>query len=282
MTIKKRNRHSLTAKLATVHPIVAIILVLLFIFIAWQATASKDSGAPKELTPADSLMIVITHNDMPEQLVRYTGFTVSFNKLMHQPNYVAWELTADEAQAEGRRESNFQPDPDVEGCATLNDYRNSGFDRGHMIPAADVKWSAEAMAASHYLTNICPQDHKLNAGAWANLEGNCRNWAKRDSAIIIISGPVLTDKLTREIGRDNIIPVPERYFKVVLSPYTNPPAGIGFIMNNGTVTAGVQGAAVTIDQVEAITGYDFFSALPDDVENEVESQCAYHKWQRKK
>ena len=177
----------------------------------------------------------------------------------------------------------FDVDPAVRGSAELADYRRSGYDRGHMIPAADVKWDAEAMRESHLLTNVCPQDHKLNAGAWATLESNCRQWARRDSAIIIICGPVLSDYMPRSIGRDGrVIPVPERFFKVLLAPYTTPPRGIGFLMANGPVGGGVQNAAVTIDEVEAVTGYDFFSALPDEIEDEVESQCAYHQWQRKK
>lgn len=217
-----------------------------------------------------------------EQIVDYTGFIVSFNSDAHQPNYVAWELTADKLDGQAPRESKFDTDPAVEGCATLADYRRSGFDRGHMMPAADAKWSTDAMAESHLLTNICPQDHKLNGGAWATLEGNCRKWAARDSAIIIICGPVLSDRMTRSIGTDNRVPVPERFFKVVLAPYTTPPRGIGFIMNNGQVDGGVQTAAVSIDQVEAITGFDFFASLPDEIENDVESQCAYHEWQRSK
>lgn len=277
MSTRKRKKQSL----ANVHPAVIIFTVLILIFIAWRSTATKTAAKFSVTTSADSLMIVRVNDDLPQQLVDYPGFIVSYNSEMHQPNYVAWELTASEASATGQRKSDFQVDPSVKGSADLSDYRRSGFDRGHMIPAADVKWSDEAMYASHYLTNICPQDHKLNAGAWANLEGNCRNWAQRDSAIIIICGPVLSDKMPRQIGYETKIPVPERFFKVIVAPYTNPPRGIGFIMNNGVVEGGVQAAAVSIDDVEAITGFDFFSSLPDDIESDVESQCAYHQWQRK-
>ncbi len=276
----RRSRRA-AVRLASVHPLVVLVAVAILIFVAWRATASGHETSAGPTTSADSLMQVSMPDDVASRLIGYTGFTVSFNPDAHQPNYVAWELTADETDGSISRSDEFASDPDVEGCPTLADYRRSGFDRGHMIPAADVKWDADAMRQSHLLTNITPQDHKLNAGAWATLEANCRTWARRDSALIIISGPVLSDRMPRSIGSDNTIPVPERFFKVILSPYTNPPRGIAFIMPNGAVTGGVQAAATTIDNVEAITGFDFFAALPDEIENQVEQQCEYHVWQRK-
>ena len=87
----------------------------------------------------------------------------------------------------------------------------------------------------------------------------------------------MTDTMTETIG-DSHISVPRRFFKVVLSPYATPPRAIGFLMNNGTVAGGMQAAAVSVDEVEAATGYDFFSALPDSVEARVESECRFHYW----
>jgi len=105
--------------------------------------------------------------------------------------------------------------------------------------------------------------------------------ARRDSVIVIVCGPVLTDRLTETIGDSHVV-VPERYFKVVLAPYARPPRGIGFVMPNGDVPGGVQTTAMSIDDVEAITGLDFFTNLPDSIEAAVESQNRYQIWQRKK
>ena len=279
---QRRKSRGRASRIASVHPLVAVTALALLIFAAWRATASAPVEHSAESCDSRELLeVAVADSTLCQQIVEYPGFVVSFNSQMHQPNYVAWELTAEESSAEGRREQNFDTDDAVEGSATLADYRRSGFDRGHMMPAADAKWSGEAMKATFYLTNICPQDHKLNAGAWANLESNCRAWAERDSAIIIVCGPVLSDRMPRSIGTSGQIPVPERFFKVVLAPYSNPPRGIGFVMNNGPVAGGVQATAVSIDEVEAITGFDFFAALPDEIEEEVEAQCAYHIWQRK-
>ena len=220
---------------------------------------------------------VITASGLSDTLLRYKGMTVSFNSEKHVPNGVAWELTGGEADGSEPRAQDFMVDTSVEGCANPWDYSYSGYDRGHMAPAGDMKWDAEAMAQSFYMTNICPQVKSLNSGAWKRLEEKCRNWARIDSAIVIVAGPVLSDDLTETIGRTGVI-VPQRFFKVILSPYANPPRGIGFIMNNGYVDGGMQSAAVSIDSVERVTGHDFFSELPDSIEDEVESQCRFHYW----
>ncbi len=210
----------------------------------------------------------------------YTGFTVAFNPEYHQPNYSVWTLSADKVDGPySRKDVNFAPDTDVDGCATLADYRSSGFDRGHMAPAADMKWSMESMADCHLLTNMCPQDKRLNSGAWATVEKNARKWVKKHGTLVIAAGPVLSDSFTRYIGSSKI-PVPERFFKVIIAPDANPPLGIAFIMPNGYVEGGAQSTVTSIDQVEAITGFDFFYALPDDIENQVESQNSLRLWNR--
>ncbi|MCM1318116.1 MAG: DNA/RNA non-specific endonuclease [Bacteroides sp.] len=256
---------------------VVIIAAAAAAFDSWRTAAS--SPVQTAVTTADSLRHVIIPADIPQQIIHYPGFTVSFNPEAHQPNWVAWELTAEEAASTftSRSSADFAPDPDIDGCAQLADYRRSGYTRGHMAPAADMRWSQQAMDACFLLTNMSPQDNSLNSGAWGRLEERSRAWAMRDSAITIICGPVLTDRLTRTIGKSRI-PVPERYFKVIIAPFANPPRGIGFIMPNAKVEGGMAAAATTIDEIEAITGFDFFSTLPDYIENTIEAQSNLPQW----
>ncbi|MDE7150948.1 MAG: DNA/RNA non-specific endonuclease [Candidatus Amulumruptor sp.] len=228
-------------------------------------------------TDAESLLQVVTPDSIPSTPVSYTGFNLSFNPKMHIPNWVAWELTADETGGKTPRTNKFVTDPNVPGCAETYDYLYSGYDRGHMAPAADMKWDATAMAESFTLTNICPQAKQLNTGAWRTLEEKCRQWAQADSAIIIISGPILTPAPHEYIG-DSRVAVPRSFFKVILSPYARPMRGIAFVMPNGYVKGGMQSAATSIDKVEELTGLDFFSALPDSIEQEVEAQNDFHMW----
>lgn len=278
---RSRQRHRRRSNLAGTLACVAVGILVYLLYTAIQEASAASRSASVARYDARALAEVVVPTDQPQQMVDYPGFTVNFNSRMHLPNYVAWELTAQETDGPVKRLSNFFKDNEVEGCPEPNDYKKSGYSRGHMAPAADMKWSDDAMRASHNLTNVCPQLAAMNSGAWATLEDNCRTWARRDSALIIITGPVLSDRMPLHIGR-NRVAVPERFFKVVLAPYTNPPRGIGFVMPNGRVNGGVQSCAMSIDDVEVITGYDFFSALPDDIENEVESQNSYPRWQTAK
>ena len=255
-----------------------LYLIVIAVVAAWYY-GKHDANAAQKSSDFDTndLEKVITNPSLTQNLINYSGMTVSFNPDKHQPNWVAWELTGNEAQGEESRSNKFATDETVPGCALLEDYRNSGYDRGHIAPAGDMKWSERAMNESFLLTNICPQEKRLNVGAWKRLEEKCRTWAQIDSAIIIVAGPILTDELTDTIGKSRI-PVPKRFFKVILSPYANPPRGIGFIMKNDYIEGGLQTTAVSIDEVERATGHDFFSSLPDSIESAIESECRFHYW----
>lgn len=243
-----------------------------------EATTAEEK--PKSIQDYRKFENVVIPEGVSNKDIDYEGFHVAFNPKKHEPNYAAWILSEDRIDGPySRKDVSFMPDNAVKGCASLADYRSSGYDRGHMVPAADMKWSKQAMADCHLLTNMCPQDNKLNSGAWATVEKNTRKWVQKHGTLVIVAGPVLTDKLSKKIGKSKI-PVPERFFKVIIAPDAYPPLGIGFIMPNGYVEGGAQSTVVSIDQVEAITGFDFFSALPDDIENEVESQNSLRIWNR--
>lgn len=268
--------------------ILLIAAIALLGFGAWKLCSSPKQSSRSDRTEkasprsqATELMKVIDPSAQPKQIIDYKGMTVSFNSKLHIPNWVAWELTGQETLGTVPRADRFQADPNAEGCPETYDYSYSGYDRGHMAPAGDMKWDVDAMAETFYLTNICPQAKSLNTGAWKRLEDKCRQWAVADSAIIIVCGPVLTDNIREYIG-DTRVAVPKRFFKVILSPYTTPMRGIGFIMPNDKVAGGMQASAVTIDEVERVTGLDFFSSLPDDVEQAVESHCDFHYWSNHK
>lgn len=276
MIARRRQRRHRSIRAPYV--IMGLLIIAVVVVAMWPSTTSAQQAAPVDADT--SLEKVVVPRGLNNKVIEYEGFTVGFNPTMHQPNYVVWTLDPDETDGgNSRQDAQFQQDFRVDGCATLADYKGSGFDRGHMAPAADMKWSEKSMADCHYLTNICPQDKKLNAGAWATIEKNSRKWAMMHGPLVIVCGPVLSDRLTRSIGASRV-PVPERFFKVILAPEADPPMGIGFIMPNGYVEGGAQSTVVTIDEVEAITGFDFFSELPDDIENQVESQAKLRVWNK--
>ena len=156
------------------------------------------------------------------------------------------------------------------------DYVRSGYDRGHLCPSADNRWDATAQEQSFLLTNVCPQDHNLNVGDWHELEILCRKWAKTYGSIYIVAGPVLFKGKHKTIGK-NKVTVPEAFFKVVLCMEKKPKA-IGFIYRNESGNRPKSYYVNTIDDVERITGIDFFPALPDNVENEVEATSSLDDW----
>lgn len=235
------------------------------------ATTTYPIPSGKELEIPQSLV------PRQEQLIRHAGYTVSYNKDLRIPNWVSYELTRAETTGKNVRSNRFITDPLAVGpIATNADYTRSGYDKGHMAPAADMKWSAEAMKESFYFSNMCPQHPQLNRRGWKNLETKIRDWAIADSAIIIICGPIVA-KHSRTIGK-NKVAVPRQFFKVVLSPFAKPMRAIGFLFNNAQATAPLSSYVVTIDSIESLTHMDFFAPLPDEIENRIEATADYALW----
>ena len=196
---------------------------------------------------------------------------------MRLPNWVAYELTRQETQGNAKRSNRFIPDPMIKGTiATNSDYLHSGYDKGHMAPAADMKWSSIAMKESFYFSNICPQHPELNRKKWKDLEDKIRDWAIEDSAIIIICGPIV-DKTPKVIGKNKVV-IPQQFFKAILSPFTQPPKAIGFLFTNEQSVSPLSNYAVSVDSIEILTGMDFFSPLPDHIEDSIEAHLNINQW----
>jgi len=216
----------------------------------------------------------ITTNDA---IVKHLGYTLSYNEKHEHANWVAYELTTEETQKGVTRTNDFRPDPAVKtGSATNADYQGSGYDRGHMAPAADMSWSAQSMEESFFYSNMSPQVPGFNRGIWKKLEERVRQWAIENKDIYVVTGPVLTGNLS-SIGPDKVS-VPRYYYKVILD-YTQPELkGIGFILPNASSTLPLQSFAVPIDSVEKVTGIDFFPALPDKQEQAIEKTICIPCW----
>lgn len=216
-------------------------------------------------------------SSVSEQIIKKKAYIVSYNKDTKIPNWVAWHLTSDHSDGPIERSNAFYEDGEVPiPRATNEDYRGSGWSRGHMCPAGDNKWDVEAMNQSFSLINVCPQDASLNSGLWNSIEIDCRNWAKRFQDIYIICGPVFYKQEHEQIGNNKVY-VPEAFFKVVLC-LNGEPKGMGFVVKNNAGTKKRDLYYNSIDQVERITGIDFFPILPDDLENEIESKLDMDLW----
>lgn len=219
------------------------------------------------------------NNHQPEQVIEHLGYTVSYNPQWLVPNWVAYELTNSETFGEQERSNHFKPDPLVKGDPVVtSDYSKSGYDRGHMAPAADMKWSEQAMRESFYMTNICPQTHSLNAGDWKDLEELARDWAQQYGSIYIACGPIMEANY-QTIGKTHSIAVPSAFYKVFLRKICNGGwTSIGFVMPNKAGNRPLMTYMFTVDEVEEQTGLDFFYNLPDSIESQVENTYSVSDW----
>lgn len=225
-----------------------------------------------------------------EEYIEHTGFSLLYSEEHEQAVWVAYELTDVEVLNNlFKRTNNFRADSFIAtGSASLRDYRASGYDRGHLAPAGDMTWSEEAMSDSFYMSNMSPQLPGFNRGVWKRLEALIRNWAVFNGSIYVVTGPVLTDGPYESIG-NNEVSIPRYYYKVILNyslpdkvilDYSLPELkAIGFILANERSSLDLSEFAVTVDEVEEITGIDFFYLLPDEIEELLESQADFQFWE---
>lgn len=244
-----------------------------------QAAISQNATCTSlsQVVEYPDLEIPLSLTKQKEQVIHHTGYTVSYNSDWRLPNWVGYELTRQEVQGTAKRSNRFTTDPLVDGpMATNQDYTRSGYDKGHMAPAADMKWGNTVMKESFYFSNICPQHPELNRRRWKDLEDKIRDWSVADSAIVIICGPIV-NKAPQTIGK-NQVTIPQHFFKVILSPYSSSPKAIGFIFSNKRSVAPLQDYVVSVDSIENLTGLDFFASLPDSLEDSIEAHSNAEQW----
>ena len=206
-----------------------------------------------------------------------TGFTLGYSFQYRQAVWVAYTLTAENLQAKQvRRRDSFLADPEVKNHPVQpKDYVRSGFDKGHLAPSADMTYSSCSMNDSFFMTNISPQLPGCNRGIWKRLENQVRRWAIKEEKLYIITGPIFSAKPT--VMKNTAISVPVAFYKVILD-LTPPMKMIGFIVPNQTSKRRVYSFAVSVDKVERITGYDFFSELDDEAEKQLEKKFDTSLW----
>lgn len=240
----------------------------------------EEPEVHKELAVSDSIFEICKPaplSGVSEQIIKKKAYIVSYNKDNKIPNWVAWHLTGAHSDGPVGRSNAFYEDENVPAPrATIEDYRGSGWSRGHMCPAGDNKWDEEVMYESFSLVNVCPQNASLNSGLWNSLEMDCRRWAREFGEVYIVCGPIFYRQEHEMIGENKVV-VPEAFFKVVLCLNGNP-KGIGVVVKNNAGTKKKDLYYNSIDQVERIAGIDFFPALPDEVENEVEAKLDFELW----
>ncbi len=203
-----------------------------------------------------------------EDVVRHLGYTAGYNHTTLCPDWVAWELTSEEAEGQNDGQYSFSRDPDVRfPKASREDYSHTGWDKGHMAPRADMRWSCQALEESYYFTNICPQDHTMNSQAWRKIEEMTRRVAKRYGRVWVVCGPVFADTgSVAKLGPAGVW-VPSAFFKALaVSISDSTYATVAFLVENNEQTYSPRHYAVSVDSVEAVVGRDLFHQLPEGAE----------------
>lgn len=215
-----------------------------------------------------------------DQLVFHRTYTLSYNEEAEQANWVAYKLTrADVSGTATRNNDQFTPDPKVKtGSAKLEDYRNSGYDRGHLLPSADRKGSEADQAETFYLSNVSPQVNAMNAGIWHQTEELVRDWARHYGKLYVVTGPSLKPMPLERIGGSRVA-VPSFFYKVVLLANKKESKMIAFWIPNKGSRQPIANYVTTVDEVEELTGLDFFPQIPDKIERHIESHADILQWQ---
>ncbi|HPT72933.1 MAG TPA: DNA/RNA non-specific endonuclease [Candidatus Cloacimonadota bacterium] len=286
--------------------IIVILLGILFFFSQKKYTNENVGFVPKDTTQAiqdssvstkptpqisisdyhidydetKALTYLLPNNPNQDQIITHIGYTLAYNERNEEADWVAYVLTAGEANTYRERSNAFKRDPYVtSGSALPLDYSHSGYDKGHLAPAADMRWSAQAMNASFYMSNMTPQEPAFNRGIWKDLEEQVRQWALQNKQLFIVTGPVFdTPASEREtIGADKVA-VPDEFYKIILD-YRQPEFKvISFMIPNEEEHVSLDNFVVTVNEIEKKTGLDFFPQLPDSIENVLESEKNISEW----
>ena len=268
--MRKRDRNRL------IYTILLIVCIVGFwVFENFYTPGSYSSPEDDHLRTRVPEYIIPTSTD--GELVRHDHFMLSYKEAFEQAEWVSYVLLKEHLTYDDRERPDFIEDPYIgTKSADWRNYRGSGFDRGHLCPAGDRRFSEQAYRETFYTSNITPQQREFNGGIWNELEQQVRIWAKKHGELFVITAGILEPGL-HTIG-DEDVGVPERFYKIVARGTPDDLKILGFIMP-GDINAGrLSDFVVPVDAIEQATGIDFFRELPNDIEAKLEREIQTNGW----
>lgn len=271
---------------------VGILITSGFFLISAQRNTAQQSNLQSNSVPSSNVQSNNVQSNNPsnqsswamptilptETVTRHSAYSLVYNHKHMQAKWVAYNLTYGNTVGGAERSSKFSIDPSISPrTAVTSDYTKTGYDRGHLAPAGDMKFSAQAMSESFYMGNVSPQLPGFNRGIWKKLEEQFRSWAPNSHPVFVVTGPVLTDPISSHIGQTCSISVPQRFYKIMLDT-ASPMRAIAFILPNNSSTQPLSSFAMSIDEAEKITGLDFFPKLNDLQEAKIEKTLILNQW----
>ena len=207
-------------------------------------------------------------------IIEHQYYSLSYRSQYKQAEWVAYQISDSTAFGNQTRSNNFKEDSETKDGSLKPYYSKSGYDRGHLCPAGSMAFTSVAMSESFFMSNMSPQVPGFNRGIWKKLESQVRTWGYENKHVYVVTGPLLS----QFIDTIGIIPVPKYYYKVILDYHEPELKAIGFILENKSSSRPLTQFAVSVDSVETLTGINFFSALPDSIENSLEQSYQASLW----
>ncbi len=261
-----------------------VLLVTVGLYYAEQYIDKENEPYPDMSAETSETYSKFSTDYLPQStydnVVTHKYYTLSYAEAHEQAEWIAYELRKDQIVNSDFKRPYFVEDREVKtGSADWRNYKNSGYDRGHLVPAADREFSENAYHETFLTSNISPQDHDFNAGIWNRLEQKTRYWAKKYSSIYVVTGGVLKEGL-KTIG-DEDVSVPDSFYKIIIKISEGKHNAIAFLIPNQVTSVSYYEYVVSIDEVEEQTGIDFFPKLPDSIENILESTSNAKEWRKR-
>lgn len=257
----------------------------IFTFLLFYIESCKEISSNQTITTQNIPEEVFTtdFNYLPtsttNQIIEHEFYTLSYSESHEQAEWVAYELKNEYISSRNLKRPYFNQDAKVSTkSADWRNYKNSGYERGHLLPAGDMKFSEDAFIDTFFTSNISPQLASFNNGVWNRLEQKVRYWAEKYDGIYVITGGVLESEL-RTIGEEEVA-VPNYFYKVLLDTdaSTNLVKMIAFLVPHEASNQPLYEFVVSVDELEQLTGVDFFPNLSDEVETELERKSDYKSW----
>ncbi|WP_299258261.1 DNA/RNA non-specific endonuclease [uncultured Aquimarina sp.] len=260
-----------------IYPLLVLIVTVGFYYIEKNIDVAEMNEATEQMGKNKELSFFYLPTSTTDVVVSHDNYSLSYSEKHEQPEWVAYELKKEHLVKNEFKRPFFEVDNKVRSSsADWRNYKNSGYDRGHLCPAGDRRFSYDAFEETFFTSNVSPQNHQFNAGIWNSLEQKVRYWASKYDGVYVVTGGVLTDNL-ETIGYE-AVSVPKYFYKVILNKNSQNLKMIAFLMPHKDTDKPLEDFVVTTDSIEKLTGIDFFQELPDTIETRLEASSNKNGW----
>ncbi len=260
---------------------ILVLIVTIAIYLANEYLDKRNEHYPNTDIDTEFVETEFDNSFLPESttgiVVSHNYYTLSYSEKHEQAEWVSYELKEEHISKNDFKRPYFVEDRKIKSrSADWRNYKNSGYDRGHLCPAGDRTFNYDAYHETFLTSNISPQNNEFNRGIWNRLEQKTRYWSKKQDGVYVITGGVLEEGL-KGIG-DEQVSVPKYFYKIIVDLNDNDINTIAFLIPNESSSKSIYEYVVTIDELESKTKIDFFPKLEDGIENDIESRIDLKSW----